>query len=143
MLCKIKKFNKIHSKSFPSFWKFIRGDEKDVFRIFGGACCQTKLAWAYVSKFQYWWKQNSVQKVKCPYLIILACGWFTWIFIYKSIFVDVLRVGTNMATWINEHGLDTVTALKTDWAGGQCSAGVVTVLVQMSTNVGPSLAALA
>ena len=46
-----------------------------------------------------------------------------------------------MATWINEHGLDTVTALKTD--RGQCSAGVVTVLVQMSTNVGPSLAALA
>ena len=47
-----------------------------------------------------------------------------------------------MATWINEHGLDTVTTLKTDWAGEQCS-GVVTVLVQMSTNVGPSLAALA
>ena len=45
-----------------------------------------------------------------------------------------------MATWIYEHGLDTVTALKTD--RGQCS-GVVTVLVQMSTNVGPSLAALA
>jgi len=48
-----------------------------------------------------------------------------------------------METWVNEHGLDTVTALKTDRAGGQCSAGVVTVLVQMSTNVGPSLAALA
>ena len=62
---------------------------------------------------------------------------------YISIIVDILRVGTNKATWINEHGLDTVTALKTDWAGGQCSAGVVTVLVQMSTNVGPSLAALA
>ena len=39
---------------------------------------------------------------------------------YKSIFVDILRVGTNMATWINEHGLDTVTALKTDRGTVQC-----------------------
>ena len=47
-----------------------------------------------------------------------------------------------MATWINEHGLDTVTALKTDRGTVQCWCAAA-VLVQMSTNVGPSLAALA
>ena len=61
---------------------------------------------------------------------------------YKSIFVDMLRVGTNMATWINEHGLDTVTALETDRGTVRCWCAAA-VLVQMSTNVGPSLAALA